>query len=216
MSDWFFDPLPMFSYGALMIDVAWNFDNWSEAGEEKNAKAHYDCMTMDEVCAMPVGHLAASDCWIWIWATHPMLDQAFVAMNAWGFKFVTSGTWSKRNDDSGKLAFGPGYVLRCSSEPFLLAKVGNPPTFSKSVRTLIEGPRRAHSEKPENAYSAAEKLFGPVRKADIFTRKTRPGWDAFGDQSTLFDDGARPVTKRERIAPQQEPAAPMPLFPNAA
>ncbi|WP_245521324.1 MT-A70 family methyltransferase [Rhizobium azibense] len=203
-----------------MADPAWSFDNWSVAGEEKNAKAQYECMTTDEISALPVDHLAAGDCWIWLWATHPMLGDAFEVLRAWNAKFVTSGVWVKRGRDTekkrGKLAFGTGYVLRCSSEPFLLAKIGDPPTFSKSIRTVIEAPRRQHSRKPEEAYKVAETLFGDVPRLDLFSRQSRAGWMNWGKQKTLFDAGDPVSLKREKTASEERELSPMPLFEPAA
>lgn len=212
---WPFGAIQPFSARVIMADPAWSFSNYSEKGEAKNAKAHYRCMPTDEICALPVGHLASDQCWLWLWATHPMLDAAFTVMSAWGFKFVTSGVWAKRGV-SGKLAFGPGYILRTSSEPFLIGKIGAPETFSKSIRTVLEAPRLRHSEKPDLAYKTCETLFGPGPRLDLFSRTSRPGWTNWGDQSTLFDDGATPVTKRERQTPQPEQPAPLPLFDTAA
>lgn len=218
--DWAFKNLRPLSYGLIWADPAWLFKNYSEAGEEKNASAQYDCMPTEEIAALPVGHLAAGDCWLWLWATSPMITDALAVMDAWGFEFVTSGVWVKRSKDKqvrngsvkrGKLAFGTGYVLRCASEPFLIGKVGKPKTFSKSIRTVIEAPRRQHSRKPEEAYEVAETLFGDVNRANLFTRQTRPGWDSWGDQANLFDAGDPVSLKRLKPHEQREPE-PMPLF----
>lgn len=213
---WVFNSLVPLTYGLIWADPAWLFKNYSEAGEEKNARAQYDCMPTDEIAAMPVGHLAAQDCWLWLWATHPMINDALHVMNHWGFEFVTSGVWVKRSKDTpkrkGKLAFGTGYVLRCASEPFLIGKVGKPKSFSKSIRTVIEAPRRQHSRKPDEAYEVAETLFGNVKRANLFTRQTRDGWDSWGNQSTLFDAGDPVSIRRLSSPPEQRELEPMPLF----
>lgn len=122
-------------------------------------------------------------------ATYPMLPQAVQVMAAWGFPYVTGGTWVKRGT-SGKLAMGTGYVLRSCSEIFLLGKHGSPRTCSRSIRNVIEAPRREHSRKPEEAYAMAEDLFGPARRADLFSRASRPGWDAWGNEAGKFDAAA--------------------------
>lgn len=205
MSEWPFKDLKPFSFGMIMADNPWSFDNWSEAGEEKNAKSHYECVPTEKLAALPVGHLARRDCWLFQWATHPMLKDAIEVTEAWGFKVVTSGVWVKRGE-SGKIAFGPGYVLRCSSEPFIIAKMGNPPTFSKSIRTVIEAPRRRHSEKPLEAYRMCERLFGDVPRLSLFDRKTLPGWTMFGDQVGLLDSDP-PVSTRQIRAQQKRKAA---------
>lgn len=183
---WPFGDLRPLSYDVIMVDPPWSFDNWSIGGNAKNAKAQYSCMPLSEIAALPVGHLARGDAWLWLWATYPMLPQAIEVMAAWGFPYVTGGSWVKRGV-SGKLAMGTGYVLRSCSEVFLLGKHGSPLTCSKAIRNVIEAPRREHSRKPEEAYATAETLFGPARRADLFSRATRPGWDAWGAETGKFD-----------------------------
>lgn len=180
---------PFGGYQMIMADPPWRFDLRSELGEEKSAQAQYDCMSIEDIKSLPVNMLAGADSLLWLWATHPMLPEALDVMKAWGFAFKTSGVWSKRNPDSGKLAFGTGYVLRCASEPFLIGTIGNPKT-TRSTRTVIEGARREHSRKPEEAYAAAEALMPGIRRADLFTRQSRPGWDAWGNEATKFDEEA--------------------------
>jgi N6-adenosine-specific RNA methylase IME4 len=186
---WPFEPLTLFSADVIMIDWPWSFENWSEGGNAKNAKAQYECIPTDEAVRWPVGHLAKPDCWIWVWATHPMLADGLRCMQAWGFNYVTSGVWVKRGE-TGKLAMGTGYVLRSCSEPFLIGRVGDPRTFDRGVRTVIEAPRRRHSEKPDIAYETAERLFGPGIRLDLFSRRTRPGWIAWGKEAGKFDQEA--------------------------
>lgn len=185
---WPFDDLPLFAFGLIMIDPPWRFETWSDAGLGKSADRHYDTMSFEEIEAMPVGHLAAPDCVLWAWATHPLIDRQIATVRRWGFAFVTSGVWVKRTKN-GKLAFGTGYRLRSASEPFLIATNGNPKTC-KSVRTVIEGPLREHSRKPDEAYREAERLVPDVRRADIFSRQRRPGWTAWGREADKFGTAA--------------------------
>jgi len=119
-----------------------------------------------------------------------MLPQAIETMDAWGFTYVTSGSWVKTTKH-GKLAFGTGYVLRCASEPFLIGRLGSPRT-AKNIRTVVMGPLREHSRKPDEAYCAAEKLaIDAIRRADIFSRETRLGWDTWGNEVGKFDEVTR-------------------------
>lgn len=183
---WPFGDLRPLSFDVIMADPPWSFDNWSSSGNAKNAKAQYDCMSLPEIAALPVGHLARGDAWLWLWATYPMLPQAIQVMSAWGFPYVTGGTWIKRGT-SGKLAMGTGYVLRSCSEVFLIGKHGSPRTCSKSVRNVIEAPRREHSRKPDEAYTVCEELFGPANRLDLFSRQSRPGWTNWGNEREKFD-----------------------------
>lgn len=176
---------PMFRYDMIMADPDWSFDNWSEKGERKNAKHHYACSPVEEIAAMRVADLAAPDCLLWLWATNPMLPEALHVLTAWGFKFKTAGHWAKWNADTGKLAFGTGYILRSAGEPFLIGTIGTPKT-TRSVRSVIMGPRREHSRKPDEAFEAAEALMPDARRIELFSRQPRPGWDTWGDEAEKF------------------------------
>lgn len=168
-----------------MADPPWRFDLYSEKGEAKSAQAQYGCMGLDEIKAMRIGDLAAKDCLLWLWATNPMLPQAFEVLAAWGFMFKTAGHWVKRTTGGG-LAFGTGYVLRSAGEPFLIGTSGKPMT-TKSVRSVIEGPVREHSRKPDEAFAAAEQLVPNVARIEIFSRQARSGWDVFGNEVEKFE-----------------------------
>lgn len=182
-----FAPLQPLSYGLIMADPPWRFATRSANGvTRKGAGGQYRTMSLDDIADLPVRDLAGGDCVLWLWATHPMLPQQLAVMSSWGFTFKASGVWVKRTKH-GKLGFGTGYVLRCASEPFLIGTLGRP-RFAKNARTVVEGLTREHSRKPEEAYAAAERLApDAVRRADIFSRESRPGWDVWGDEAGKFD-----------------------------
>lgn len=184
-TSWPFGDLRPFSFDLLMVDPPWRFDTWSDKGKKhKSPEGHYSTMTIEDICSLPVGHLASADAILWLWATHPMLPLQFDVIKAWGFRFVTSGVWVKRTRN-GKLAFGTGYRLRSASEPFLIATNGDPKT-ARTVRTVIEGPVRRHSEKPVEAFAAAEQLMPEARRIELFSRTNRTGWTAWGDEAGKF------------------------------
>lgn len=187
MSEWIWGDLKPFTFGLIMADPPWRFESWSPAGKKhKSPEAHYETMAIEDIAAMPVNHLATGDCILWLWGTHPMIDQQIEVARAWCFKFVTTGVWVKRTK-KGKLGFGTGYRLRSASEPFIIATNGDPETC-KSIRTVIEGPLRSHSRKPDEAYREAERMVpGAVNRADLFSRQTRPGWSNWGREKSKFD-----------------------------
>lgn len=182
------------AYGLVMIDPPWRFDLWSDKGEEKSAQAQYRCMSLDDIARLPVADLAGPDCLLWLWATAPLLPRQIEIMARWGFRFVTSGVWVKTTVN-GKIGFGTGYVLRSAHEPFLIGAIGEPRT-TRGVRSVLMGEAREHSRKPASAYAAAEALIPGARRADVFSRERRPGWEAFGDEVGKFDAAAGEVMSR--------------------
>jgi N6-adenosine-specific RNA methylase IME4 len=185
---WPFGDLRSFSYDLLMIDCPWHFQLYSERGERKSAQAQYKCMSLDAIKALPVGDLAAPDSALFMWATWPLLGAAMETMQAWGFRYVSGGVWHKRTKH-GKSAFGTGYRLRSACEPWLLGTIGNPKT-SRSHRNVIEGLAREHSRKPDEAYTWCESYMPNARRADVFSREHRAGWESCGNEANKFDEVA--------------------------
>jgi N6-adenosine-specific RNA methylase IME4 len=138
----------------------------------------------------PAGHQGSAgrakpDSALIMWATAPMLPDAFEVMAAWGFKFKTAGAWAKESKSGEKIAFGTGYVYRSAAEFYLLGTIGKPAIKSKSVRNLIWAPVREHSRKPDQMHADVEALFdGPY--LELFAREARPGWTVWGNQADKF------------------------------
>ena len=183
------EAVPRGRYGMIMADPPWRFKTRSERGvTEKGAGGQYRCMDLDAIKAMDVAALAARDCVLWLWVTNPMLREGIEVLSAWGFTFKTAGHWSKKTA-LGKQAFGTGYILRCAGEPFLIGTVGAP-RCARNVRSVIEGPVRQHSRKPEEAFAAAERLLPDVARLELFSRQKRAGWDVMGNQVEKFQEAA--------------------------
>lgn len=188
MTGWPFDPLRPLSFGAIIADPPWAYEMRSDAGYDKSPEAHYETMPEAEISALPVGDLAGGDCLLWLWSTWPHLPQALRVMEAWGFTYKTGGSWTKTTR-TGKRAFGTGYILRSTTEPFLIGTIGEPKIRSKSVRNLIESERREHSRKPPEAREMIEKLLPDVFACELFAREKWPGNQVWGNERAKFSVG---------------------------
>lgn len=187
---WPFAPLTPMSFDFVMVDFPWRFEAWSENGKKHKApEAHYRTMSIDECAQYPIADLGRGDAVYWVWGTHPMIDQQIALCRRLSLNFVTTGVWVKTTA-TGKLSFGTGYRLRCASEPFIICTLGRPETV-RNIRTAFLAPIGRHSEKPEEAYAIAERMMPQaLRRADIFSRRSRPGWSAWGDEAGKFDEAA--------------------------
>lgn len=186
--NWPWGDLQPHTYDFIMSDFAWKFGLFSDKGEAKSAQAQYRVMTLEEIKNLPVLDLCTENSVHWMWATNPMLPEAIAVMKAQGFEYKTAGTWLKTTVN-GKVGFGTGYILRSSNEPFLIGTRGKPKT-TNSVRSGFMGLARRHSEKPEEAYAAAERLMPRARRLELYSRTNRAGWDSFGDEAGKFGEAA--------------------------
>jgi N6-adenosine-specific RNA methylase IME4 len=151
------------------------------------------------LAALPIADLAADDCALFLWATDPLLPSAIDLIKAWGFEYKTVGFyWVKLNSAAKHNAdyfTGLGYWTRANPEPCLLATRGKPSRRSKAVRRLVVDRRREHSRKPDAVREQIEELIeGPY--LELFARETKSGWDCWGNQLALFDDGAVETRRR--------------------
>ena len=48
-------------YPVIYANPPWRFETWTPAGAGRAAEQHYPCMTLDDICALPVEDIAADD-----------------------------------------------------------------------------------------------------------------------------------------------------------
>lgn len=190
ISEWPFGRLEPAKYGCIAVDPPWRFEAWSEKGEGRSPG--YDLMSVEAIKALPVADLAAKDCALFMWVVNPMLAQAFDVMRAWGFTYKTVAfCWAKTTAPvldgvKTKYHMGLGYWSRSNVELCLLGVRGKPQRVARDVRQLIVSPRQEHSRKPVEFYSSVQRLVGGPY-ADLFSRESRPGWSAWGNEAGKFD-----------------------------
>ena len=128
-------------------------------------------------------------------------------IRAWGFTYKTVGFyWVKRNPGRDDASFftGLGYWTRANPEQCLLATRGKPRRRARDVKRLVVEPRREHSRKPDVIRERIERLVeGPY--LELFARETKPGWDAWGAETGLFDAGHVQTRRRASDIPRQSP-----------
>lgn len=177
-SAWPFGHLRQYKYGVIIADPAWRYDMWSDKGYGKSPEAHYETMADEEIAALPVHLLASDSCILLMWAVWPKLPVAIDVLRRWGFTYKTGGSWTKTTR-TGKRAFGTGYILRSSCEPFLVGTIGSPEIGDRAVRNLIESPRRQHSQKPPEMRAIAQRLRPNAFGAELFGIEPWPGHDVW-------------------------------------
>lgn len=182
---WPFDPLRPLGYDVIVADVPWRFNLRSPKGEKKSPQAQYSCMSLEDICALPVDQLARGDAWLFLWTCAPLLDRSFEVMRRWGFAYKSRITWRKTTP-KGKVRVGPGYVVRTMSEDILIGAIGEPKK-AKALPSIFDGLAREHSRKPDEFYSLIDAFAPSGFRLDLFSRQSRPGWDNWGDESAKFD-----------------------------
>ena len=168
--------LPDKKYGVIVADPEWKFETYSPKGlTEKSAATHYVTSELVDIKTRDVASIAADDCVLFLWGTNPMLPQALAVMEAWGFKYVSNYVWVKDR-------IGTGFWNRSQHELLLIGTRGKIPAPSPSMllASVIEAPRRRHSEKPDEAYAMIAKYYPHLPKIELNARAPRAGFDVWG------------------------------------
>jgi N6-adenosine-specific RNA methylase IME4 len=175
--------LPTRHYSVIYVDPPWSYENDASHGAAVN---HYQTMSLDDLRHLPVQQMAAHDCALFMWATMPLLRQAFELIDAWGFEYRTTAfTWVKRYPRNfTKWFMGTGNYTRSNAELCLLAIRGRPRVMARDVSSVVEAPVGRHSEKPHVVRERIGRLMGArVRKIELFARRKYEGWDVWGNEA---------------------------------
>lgn len=189
-------------YGVIYADPPWRFEPRSRiTGMDRAADNHYPTMRTEDVCALRLP--AAGDCALFLWATQPMLEDALQVMRAWGFAYKSGCIWTKDR-------IGTGYWWRSEHELLLLGTRGEVPAPAPGTqfRSLIAAPLGPHSVKPPAFAEMIERMFPNVPKLEMFARRSRPGWDAWGAEVPSEAENAAIAAVSRRTAPAAPGSAP--------
>jgi len=184
--------LKKWHYSTILADPPWSYKTYSNREQgtvpHRTETAPYQSMTLDELLALPVQDLATKDAVLHLWTISSHFDQALELGEAWGFTYKSLGLiWVKtQKGDPETPKMGMGKWFRQEGEVCLLFTRGKPSRVSAGVRQVILEPAREHSRKPDESLARVEALTaGPY--LELFSRSSRPGWDAMGDQKGRFD-----------------------------
>jgi N6-adenosine-specific RNA methylase IME4/ParB-like chromosome segregation protein Spo0J len=162
-------------YRVIVADPPWPYDKRHPDPPINRAVHPYPTISLAQIGALRVGSIAHADCVLWLWTTNYHMREAFDALAAWGFEQRTILTWAKDR-------MGCGDWLRGQTEHCLLAVRGKPVVTLTKQSTLLHGPARAHSQKPEQFYQFVEGLCPAPRYCDLFSRyRHSDRWDCHGD-----------------------------------
>ena len=163
-------------FAVVYADPAWRYGN---GGTRAAAVKHYNTMTLEQFCALPVREIVADDAALFLWITAPLLlSHAPAVFEAWGFDYKTVAfTWAKRNKKANTPFFGMGNWTRANCELCLLGTRGNPKRKSAKVQQFLWHRIMKHSEKPAVVRERIVHLMGDVPRVEMFARHEVPGWD---------------------------------------
>ncbi len=168
-------------YKTILADPPWKQTNTAKWSIRPNRaeRLPYPTMTVEEICALPIGDLADDGCHLWLWTTNEYLEDGFKVMRAWGFKYLVPVTWVKPS------GLGAWWIHRTQT---MLFGYRSPLNMKERYKpTVLLANAGAHSAKPNESYDLIEAVSEPAR-VEIFARPWTPmfprrdGWDVWGNE----------------------------------
>lgn len=164
-------------FDVIYADPPYTYD--IKLSHSRDIKHKYPVMSLDDIKSLYIP--AADEAILFLWVPSGLNLEGLEVMKAWGFEFRSEFIWVKEK-------IGMGYWLRAQHEKLYIGTKGNfprPPAekLKSSVYTSVKGERsNNHSSKPEYFYDLIESYFPGRRYLELFARKQRPGWAAWGNE----------------------------------
>lgn len=177
------------NYRLILADPPWLY--YGDPNKDQAAGKHYQCMSLEDLSALPVRKIAAPASVLYMWTTGPKLEDSIALIRAWGFNFRTVAHIWVKTSKSGNIIHGQGvrpsfvkqnaeYIIVGSTEK----KGRTLPLESESIpQVVLEGrPGNIHSKKPDVFRDLVVETYGDIKRVELFCRFPAEGWDAWGNE----------------------------------
>jgi len=191
--------LPTDKYRVIYCDPPWKYsdeliDGYGGAStvQVDGTHHHYESMSIEELCELPISETVLDDSVLFIWVTSPFLEDVFTVINAWGFDYKASFVWDKVKHNFGHYNSVRHELLlictRGSCTPDHVQPTDDSGKLIDSVQTIPRSDE--HSEKPEEFRAIIDKLYTKGKRIELFARKSKEEinknttleWDVWGEE----------------------------------
>ena len=165
-------------FRVIYSDPAWSYNDKQDTPQLGVAAKHYDTMSVNEICKLPVNDISEKNSVLFLWVTSPLLEDAFTVIKAWGFKYKTSFVWDK-------VKHNMGHYNSVRHEMLLIATKGSCTPDNKKLYDSVQSIERNdnHSEKPIEFLNIIDDLYSYGNKLEMFCRNIKKEkWYGWGNE----------------------------------
>jgi len=165
-------------FRVIYSDPAWSYNDKQDTPQLGGAAKHYDTMSVNEICKLPVNDISEKNSVLFLWVTSPLLEDAFTVIKAWGFKYKTSFVWDK-------VKHNMGHYNSVRHEILLIATKGSCTPDNKKLYDSVQSIERNdnHSEKPIEFLNIIDDLYSYGNKLEMFCRNIKKEkWYGWGNE----------------------------------
>jgi len=165
----------------VYADPPWSYNDKCDGGGVQSGgveKRHYDTMSIQEICKLPVKSITEKDAVLFMWVTSPLLEDSFKVINSWGFKYKSSFIWDK-------VSHNMGHYNSVRHEFLLIATKGSCTPDKKQLFDSVQSIEKSkkHSEKPVEFLDIIDTLYNYGQRIELFCRQPKKeNWLFWGNE----------------------------------
>lgn len=165
-------------YRVIYADPPWQYDLEQTSPNLGGAIKHYNSMSIEDLCALPIKDIVDKDAVLFLWITSPKLNLFLQLMEAWGFEYKTSFVWDK-------VKHNMGHYNSVRHEFLLIGGRGkSTPDLKRLYDSVITIERSEnHSEKPVEFFNIIDDLYQYGSRIELFARQAKKeNWYVWGNE----------------------------------
>jgi N6-adenosine-specific RNA methylase IME4 len=162
----------------IYADPPWKYDLEQTSPNLGGAIKHYNSMSIDELCKIPVDKISDKDSVLFLWVTSPKLNLFLQLMISWGYDYKTSFVWDK-------IKHNMGHYNSVRHEFLLIGGKGKSAPDIKELFDSVQSIERSdkHSEKPIEFMNIIDTLYTHGERIELFCRdQKKENWFFWGNE----------------------------------
>jgi len=166
-------------YDVIVVDPPWEIKKITRKKRPNQINMDYPMMNLDKIASIPIEKISSDNSWCFLWTIQKYLFDSKKILERWGFHYLLTMVWEKTY---GRSAGMPLYGFRWNGEFIIVGYKNKPSLWPKRqlIPVVFNAENIRHSQKPDKFYKLIEVLG--ERRVDIFARKRRINWDAWGNE----------------------------------
>ena len=173
-------------YDLILADPPWKQSKGGKKSVRANSSGRpldYQVCTLEEIeehLKAAVSLTGGGNSILFLWTIDKYLFEAQEIAERLGYKLHARLIWNKVTGIPAAFTVRYGheyllYMYKGKLRPVALEERGR-------IHTVFTERVQRHSQKPEISFDIIERLYPTEKKIELYARRTRPGWDCWGNE----------------------------------
>jgi N6-adenosine-specific RNA methylase IME4 len=167
--------IPENGFRVIVVDPPWHIQKIKRKVRPNQKRVDYPMLSLNSIKKINISDISADKSICFLWTIDKYLFDSREVLEGWGFNYHCTMAWNKTNGISIY-----GFNRRVEFVIVGLKGKHEPCPKRKTIHTAFTAKSERHSAKPDEFYKLLDVLPDP--KIDVFARKSRKGWQIWGNE----------------------------------